>query len=60
MSGLVLNKTQCTASPLTAMDDWVRANAFMLPWRKPWHIRQLQFHCGKPPPAADPNTLSFT
>jgi hypothetical protein len=28
----------------------------MLPWRTPEQFRQLQFHWGKPPPAAEPNT----
>jgi hypothetical protein len=36
------------------MDDWVRALAFRLPSRKPAQLAQLQFHWGKPPPAADP------
>jgi hypothetical protein len=27
--------------------------------RKPSQFRQLQFHCGKPPPAADPKTMIF-
>jgi hypothetical protein len=28
----------------------------MLPRRKPSQLGQLQFHCGKPPPAEDPKT----
>jgi hypothetical protein len=27
--------------------------------RKPAQLRQLQFHCGKPPPAAEPSTRIF-
>jgi hypothetical protein len=27
--------------------------------RTPSQFRQLQFHCGKPPPADEPSTLIF-
>jgi hypothetical protein len=37
---------------LTAMEDWVRALALSVPLRRPLQLWQLQFHCGKPPPAA--------
>src|SRR5262249_54336614 len=46
--------------PETAMDDWVRARALIDPARKPLQFGQLQFHWGKPPPAADPSTRIFT
>lgn len=41
------------------MEDWVRARALRLPWRKPWQLGQLQFHWGKPPPAAEPSIRIF-
>jgi len=44
----------------TAIDDWVRALAATVPLRTPAQLRQLQFHCGKPPPAAEPSTMIFT
>src|SRR5215467_3346104 len=50
-----------TAGPLlTAMEDWVRERVRTVPLRTPEQLRQLQFHCGKPPPAADPRTRIFT
>jgi len=61
MSGEALTSTHATSSlPATAIEDWVRALARRVPWRKPAQLRQLQFHWGKPPPAADPSTLIFT
>lgn len=42
------------------MDDWVLADAPEVPLRNPAQFGQLQFHCGKPPPAADPRTRIFT
>src|SRR5215470_2064088 len=36
---------------------WVRAVARTEPERRPEQFRQAQFHCGKPPPAAEPRTL---
>ncbi len=42
-----------------AMDDWVRAVARRLPSRKPLQLTQLQFHCGKPPPAAEPRIWMY-
>jgi hypothetical protein len=57
MSGEALNNTQSSPSP-TAIDDWVRACARIAPWRRQAQLRQLQFHCGKPPPAAAPSTCT--
>jgi hypothetical protein len=54
MSGEALHNTQLTPSSEIAMDDWVRAWARRLPLRKPAQLAQLQFHWGKPPPAAEP------
>ena len=47
------------ASPVTAIEDCVRARVWSEPLRTPAQLRQLQFHCGKPPPAAEPNTRIF-
>jgi len=55
-----LNKTQFWESPLTVMDDWVRAVKRWLPWRQASQLGQLQFHWGNPPPAAEPKTCTFT
>ena len=41
------------------IDDWVRGRARTLPLRTPAQLRQLQFHWGKPPPAAAPRMMSF-
>ena len=60
MSGEALNKTQFLASPLTVIDDWVRAVNRGLPWRQASQLGQLQFHWGNPPPAAEPKTCTFT
>src|SRR5476651_2008746 len=56
MSGEALNRTQLAPSALTAIDDCVRAVARRVPARRPAQLGQLQFHCGKPPPAAEPRT----
>ncbi|MNN42440.1 hypothetical protein D3C81_1566210 [compost metagenome] len=56
MSGDALHSTHSTPSSLRAIDDCVRRCARRLPLRTPAHWRQLQFHCGKPPPAAEPRT----
>jgi hypothetical protein len=31
----------------------------IVPFRTPSQLGQLQFHCGKPPPAAEPSTLTL-
>jgi hypothetical protein len=56
-----LTSTQAAgASPArTAMDDCVLPRARRVPPRNPAQLRQLQFHCGKPPPAAEPSTRIF-
>ncbi|MNG11193.1 hypothetical protein D3C84_947130 [compost metagenome] len=54
MSGEALHNTQSLPLALMAMDDWVRGWARSLPLRTPRQLRQLQFHWGKPPPAAEP------
>jgi len=40
---------------LTVIEDCVRARAVISPRRKPAQFTQLQFHCGKPPPAPEPS-----
>src|SRR5213083_2515229 len=59
MSGDALSSTHDSPSADTAMELWVRAWACSSPWRWPAHSRQLQFHCGKPPPAPEPSTRIF-
>src|SRR5262245_955491 len=59
-SGEALSRTQRPPSSLTAIDDWLRGRARTVPARTPAQFRQLQFHCGKPPPAAEPKTLTRT
>ena len=44
---------------VTAIDDCVRAVARMRPLRRPSQLTQLQFHCGKPPPAAEPRIWMY-
>ena len=58
MSGEALSRNQFRWSALTATDDWVRGRAGREPVRTARHPGQPQFHCGKPPPAADPSTCS--
>lgn len=57
MSGDALNSSQLMLSLETAMEDCVRAFAFMVPLRRPSQFGQLQFHWGNPPPAPEPSTL---
>ena len=59
-SGEELHRTQRPPSLETAIEDCVRAIACSDPSRWPRQLRQLQFHCGKPPPAADPSTRIST
>jgi hypothetical protein len=44
-------------SALTASEDWVRAENPGAPARTARQLAQLQFHCGKPPPAPEPRIL---
>ena len=55
-----MNRTQSGLPLVTAIDDCVRARALRVPLRTPSQLRQLQFHWGKPPPAADPRTRILT
>src|SRR5579863_8561137 len=61
ISGEAFTSTQALLSrPHTAIEDWVRARKWRTPARTAAQLRQLQFHCGKPPPAADPRTRILT
>ena len=60
MSGEALKRTQSGPPLETAIEDCVRRRAFMVPLRTPSQLGQLQFHWGKPPPAADPKTRILT
>src|SRR5437762_4998551 len=61
MSGEALTRAHWRSSPpLTAIEDWVLGRARRVPWRTPEQLRQLQFHGGKPPPAAGASTLILT
>lgn len=55
-SGEALTSSQSWPLALTAIDDWVRACACSVPRLNPSQLGQLQFHCGNPPPAAEPRT----
>src|SRR4051812_741512 len=57
-SGEALTMNHRRRSAVTATDDWVRAEP--APERTATHTGQPQFHCGEPPPAAEPNTRSNT
>ena len=56
ISGEALSRNQRRWSALTATDDWVRGRAGREPSRTARHGGQVQFHCGNPPPAAEPST----
>src|SRR3954447_7697055 len=56
ISGEALSKNQAAPSALIATDSCVRATAASEPLRTPTQLGQPQFHCGKPPPAAEPKT----
>jgi hypothetical protein len=51
-----LIRAQFLPSAETAMDAWVRGGADFRPVRAARLTTPLQFHCGTPPPAADPRT----
>src|SRR5579862_1039570 len=57
-SGDAFRRNQLEPSGEIAAWACVRARAFMVPERTPAHWGQAQFHCGKPPPAAEPRTLT--
>jgi len=60
MSGDALTSAhELSPLPAIAMEDCDRACARTVPCRKPAQFLQWQFHCGNPPPAADPSTRIF-
>src|SRR5690348_10712415 len=59
-SGEALIRNQRSPSPLTARDAWVRRFAPGSPERARRQPSAFEFHCGKPPPAAAPNTTALT
>ena len=59
MSGDALNNNQSCPLEDTAIEDWVLAVKPGLPARTLEQLSQLQFHCGNPPPAAEPKTLTI-
>src|SRR3954466_4763682 len=56
MSGEASSRHHGRRSGLTATDDWVRGRVGREPSRTARQQGQAQFHCGNPPPAADPST----
>ena len=60
VTGLLMLRENSAPLPLSAIEDCVRACARSVPRRRPSQLRQLQFHCGKPPPAAEPRTWICT
>ena len=49
-------RNQPPSPALRPTDSSVRGLAAISPFRMPAQFTQAQFHCGKPPPAADPRT----
>src|SRR3954470_16672452 len=58
-SGEALTRNHGPSAPRIASDDWVRGTA-PAPSRAASHTPQWQFHCGNPPPAAEPRTRTRT
>src|SRR5271156_6654370 len=53
-SGLAFNSDHREPSALIASEHCVRAFVRIAPVRNPEQLTQAQFHCGTPPPAAEP------
>jgi hypothetical protein len=58
-SGDALKRTQLLLSAETAIEDWVRRKLENFEVRATRQFAQLQFHCGTPPPAAEPRIRTF-
>src|SRR5262249_53596741 len=56
-SGEAPSKNQAEPSGEKAICACPRGRARSVPARRPLQLRQEQFHCGRPPPAAEPRTL---
>src|SRR4051812_23548100 len=57
-SGDALTNSQRSPSAETAIDAWVRHFVLIDPSRAALLSGALQFHCGYPPPAAEPRTTT--
>src|SRR6266700_1823683 len=57
-SGDALTSTQSSPFAETARLACVRGRARGSPAQASWHTGHRQFHCGKPPPAAEPSTIA--
>ena len=57
-SGDAFRRNQVEELGETATCACVRGRRFALPWRTAEQFAQLQFHWGKPPPAAEPRTFT--
>ena len=57
-SGEALIKTQFSPSAVTARLACVRGRTRGSPFHARRQVGQRQFHCGKPPPAAEPRTMA--
>ena len=53
-------RNQLPSSALRQTDSCVRGVALISPSRTPRQLEQAQFHCGNPPPAAEPNMRMIT
>src|SRR5438067_12541050 len=61
ISGDALSRNHALpSSEETATHSCVRASTRMDPSRAPRQFLQAQFHCGQPPPAAEPSTWILT
>src|ERR1043166_4807031 len=56
-AGEAPRRNQVAPSGEKASSVCVRAVAWMQPERRAEQVREAQFHCGKPPPAAEPRIL---
>ena len=57
-SGDALIRSQSSPLAETARLAWVRDFTRRSPDHANWHAGHRQFHCGKPPPAAEPSTIA--
>ena len=58
MSGDALTSAKRSPFDVTASESCVRARSPSCPARTPTQFGHPQFHCGKPPPAAEPITIA--
>jgi hypothetical protein len=55
-SGDAFKTSHRSPSALMARLDWLRGLTRLSPLQAIWQTGQRQFHCGTPPPAAEPKT----